>query len=818
MVGRKVTKRRVATAVVVVLAAVCAWLLLRDEAAPLPSPSGSPREAETSAPSQPARERPRRGADAAPADATAAPDAAKPPERAFVVTVVSAADGRPVEGALVRTVRWDGDDSMRAENTTGPDGVAEFDAVPTRVIVRKPGFCVARSVVKSSGVKEHRVELTPGIAVRGRVVFADSRAPAVGVQVRPWMSRRLSDKSVDTYKVEWADERLTTDEDGRFELAGLPPGEQVTVYAATPGYRTVDTTITRTAPGPDIELVLGDGGILEGTVYDEDGKPMPGTDVYLLPVGDDPPDPEWVTDDETLPTFELRAFLFPATPTDDAGRYEFKGVRLPIGGVPQPRLVAARDAKGRVARSEPATFARHGERMQRDIRFTRSASIVVRVTSAAPLPKGTQIKVQRNGPIRMGDAERELAEGATTETFEGLGLGLYFVSVEAGDRIYGGGFEVMREVSVADGERAEVEFAVGGDRRIAGTVVDSSGKPVGGLALKFETGERSSGSFEAWTKTRADGAFAFDGLAPSPGTVELDDMMFHMRVMASGDDADGSFAKLRVQSVTPGGAALRLVVQRPARVTGRLVPAPASTDGVEFLFAGDEDWSNAQLQIGDEGRFTCEVGVVDRPLDLYFKCKDCAPAVFANRTLAPGATLDVGEVRFEPGLTFEGRLVDAGGKPLVRAELYATDPWMDRRLETDADGKFRLEQLPRMPVHVKVDETPGTATWRLTFDAASLRGEFTIGAGVSIAGRVLRADGEPARKARLQLLPAAAGRAEHAGAVYPTTDDDGRFTVRVQPGKFRVVAYGGRAAPAVEPSSFEASADGPNPPLELRLR
>jgi len=738
------------------------------------------------------------------------------------IAVVRADDGTPVESALViadeRTVH---DVALAVQGTTGADGAVVLDVDPRkgeRVTVRKVGFVVARAAVPKETPNEVRVELAAGVPQRGRVVFADSRAPAAGVPVRAW--RTGAGGFNDDVEVDVA---RTTTEDGRFDFAGMPADASVRVYAVKPGYRTADALVAPDRAGQEIELVLGEGGVMEGVVYDTDGKPMADVDVYQMPVAVDPPDPSWNDGDATYASWAMQGFVFPPTKTDAKGRYEMKGVRLPIDGVPQPRLAAARDLIGRTAKSEPATFTRHAERMQRDVHFKSAAAITVHVAWASPPTAKFKIRVQPNGPNRTSEFEREVAPDVATTTFEGLLAGLYFVGVETGDRFFDGTC-ATRDVTVTDGDRADVSFAPTGNKRIEGVVVDAAGRPVPDLTVQFETGERSAeGSFEAWTTTRADGTFALEGLAPTAGTIEINGSMNNVRrlVDAANEGRDGdaapSFAPARVHDVTPGGPSVRIVLQRDARVIGRIVPPPAKKNAVSMGVVSDDTWGGGSIDVADDGRFIGALSVVGRPVDVFFHADGFASVVFENRTVAPGATLDVGDVNLEPGLTFEGLLRDVSGTPLANAEIYGNDPWLERALATDADGKFRLDHLPRRAVHLSVAETHRTPSWRLTIDPAVLTGVFTVGEGIVVAGRALDATGGPARSAHVRLLPSDAGRMETAGAAYFDTDADGRFEVRVAPGRYRVELRRREYVAAVSPAVVDVK-DGENAPIELRLR
>ncbi len=181
---------------------------------------------------------------------------------------------------------------------------------------------------------------------------------------------------------------------------------------------------------------------------------------------------------------------------------------------------------------------------------------------------------------------------------------------------------------------------------------------------------------------------------------------------------------------------------------------------------------------------------------------------FVDRTPNPGETVDLGDVRLEPYVTFTGRVVDERGDPVAFARVRATnlppiifnfgaqwigpgfaaafkqppgDQWrvlqwgwlsqlMSRlpipQTEAAADGTFRLEGVPLGSVSLVVDrphfvplvhgpvpanaQTPERDVGRLTLDD-----------GESLEGVVLGQDGKPLAGARIfagpqfEIFPAA---------------------------------------------------------------
>ncbi len=156
-----------------------------------------------------------------------------------------------------------------------------------------------------------------------------------------------------------------------------------------------------------------------------------------------------------------------------------------------------------------------------------------------------------------------------------------------------------------------------------------------------------------------------------------------------------------------------------AHVRGRLLLADGSpAAGVTVLLHGHEanderahefgvpeSWRDATVLCDEEGRF--ELGF-DPPRAFYFqvgaRLSRHAPIQWEWNEILRGASIDVGEARFERAGTIVGRIVDADGGPLALDWSVMADalrsPEKNRRFpsftgETDpATAEFRIEDLP----------------------------------------------------------------------------------------------------------------------------
>jgi hypothetical protein len=774
-------------------------------------------------------EKPRRSAaseptPAKPIEAPAAPANETPKTRTIRIVVVADADGAPIEGASVqvdetrRRLVEKSDVSTEVDETTvravdsksGADGVVAgaWSGAEATLVVKKSGFLVVRRRIEQDA-SEIRVPLVASIVVRGRVVFAETHEPAPGVPVRAWDTGKMQVFTEDAVL-----DDVVTGPDGRFELAGVPSGREFRVAAAKPGWRTADATLTLTESVPEIELVLGDGGEMFGFVYGADGAPLADVEVFQIRADMDalPRDRE-AGPFMTYARDDLVTFIFPPVRTDATGRYEFRGVRLPIDGVPQPRCAAARLANGRSARSDPATFTRQGERQQRDVRFAKASSITVTVKSKTPLPKDTEIRCQGNGPNARDATRTAPADGAPV-VFDDLPANTYFVSVGQHDwpaREWG----VTRHVRLADGEAAAVELVVDDASRIEGRVVDPDGRGIASIRVEFRAYASAENlSCDAADVTKDDGSFVLPRLPPIAGDLS-----------ASFDDV-GSFAlygehsrRLGVESaqlkdVRPGGPPLTITLRRLGKLVGRVKPVPRNRNG-SVTARGGGRYGSARFEVAEDGRFECDAPLVGEAAVAWFDFQTKPYTVIDLPAVASSETRDLGEIALETGVDFEGRLVGADDRALIAAHIHPLDPWASfDDTSTDVAGKFRLHALPKHPLLIQVRATAATPMTVLRIDPTASQTTLVVGPGALVSGRVLGADDRPVAGASVTMMPVAVAE-DGDGYVSDRSGADGAYSLRVQAGraKFRVWS-GGAQSEWVEISV----ADGETRTLDLRLR
>ncbi|WP_337177115.1 M56 family metallopeptidase [Paludisphaera sp.] len=260
-----------------------------------------------------------------------------------VAGVVLDHEGRPVAGALVTNPGTSSNETR--ETRTGPDGTFRLDDLyrgimrATQVVVRADGFQARRLDVEPGPADRPgraTIALEPGHRIRGRVVDAEGR-PLEGVRVAHG----------DGFNPFGDGGTGTTDADGRFAFAELPP--RCPLEFSRAGYsdlRRDDLPLD----GPDVvEVRMVPAGVILGRAVDGSGQPLRAFRVRIThsPLrGRDEPSPGlWSTLVE--PGQEFRS---------DDGRFRLGD--LPVGA---PLLVRVSALGHEDATAERVVVARPGE-------------------------------------------------------------------------------------------------------------------------------------------------------------------------------------------------------------------------------------------------------------------------------------------------------------------------------------------------------------------------------------------------------------------------------------------------------------------------
>ena len=332
---------------------------------------------------------------------------------------------------------------------------------------------------------------------------------------------------------------------------------------------------------------------------------------------------------------------------------------------------------------------------------------------------------------------------------------------------------------------------------MVGRVVDEAGRPLPGIRVTV--------------------GYVANGAAPevvtdASGAVTVDTEFAPAHVWAGGG-RDPDLLRERVW-LRSDQQEFTLTVRRGARVSGRVLDAQDAP-----VTAWVEAFDGAR-QVGDamadaEGRFSLLVppghnvdlqASIPRAVNEVVERKGMRQ--FAERAQVPPGAADVllrmgGEPEER---SIEVEVVDADGRPVAGASATASfpgeNPMQRRGARTGADGRARIDGVPRAPVTLRVSlpqdpvRLPGF-TWGLaarrlasTTDAA----RFVVAAPRVLLGRVVREDGTPCGGA---VVNAWIAQGAHSSG---RADEEGRFETFVD---------GGIAAPihvTAQPYAFDAKA------------
>jgi len=234
-----------------------------------------------------------------------------------------------------------------------------------------------------------------------------------------------------------------------------------------------------------------------------------------------------------------------------------------------------------------------------------------------------------------------------------------------------------------------------------------------------------------------------------------------------------------------------LVLRGPA---GPVTVRPDTREGV--LLPSGTPLGERRARIGEDGRarlFGLPPGV---PLEIELvPTGDAAPARVWAAPLFPGETREVA-LPDDPGGPFAGRVIASDGAPVADALVEVAHfaragrprPAL-REGRTDADGRFRIEGVPRGELvgRVKSAGAPQLDFWLPDFGEARSSGGFVLelGAGTRLAGRVVGPDGAPVAGASVRVEP-------ERGSFAVVVDAEPRTATSAADGAFEVHGLEGR--------------------------
>ena len=653
---------------------------------------------------------------AAPADQTAAVVAAAAPENEvqyrITGTVTNAADKSPVAKARVTASRMPSPGEApppRKPGRRGPDpndaGYATTKEDGTyEVVLMKPGvFSVeftAKGLITGKKIsdaltpeqpeRELNIELSSGATVSGRVKVTGSAVGAPDLKVY----------------VEHGPE-TKTDADGRYDLAGLAPGESGVVVElrgteyvagkALPFQKVKIATVSDHLKNVDFEVDVA--GIVWGYVTSGNKQPVPNADVVLC------------TSDSPL-SQALNSMVKQAPPlsnkSGDDGYYELRGVPLN-----QPWRLYATCKESAPQLADPFLLTKDLRSVRIDV-FLFSGSNVLGVVKS---DKGEVIQdadiscipaySKLLSPVEAPQAFRGArSDEAGQFTITQLPPGEYqlfarkkgFKISAMGYPIYPDGYsDIKVELTLASADD--------GQYRVFGVVKDNKGAAVDGANIKLSG--MSGATFDAMVRTTTsagDGKFNFDGVNTGYYSLEVTKEGFAPTTMRRVRLNEEIQLVLKQTAMIRGFVTARDTGKAPPTYTVDAYPMSAGGEGKLDMMTMMSGATNSMSFSNPDGSF--EMSVNAGAYRLEAKAEGYAPAR-AEVDVQAGQVMDgVKLVLDNRGGTISGTVYAGDGSSVQGAQvtlIEASSPAEAMMMlpsaqgantqQVGADGSFSFENL-----------------------------------------------------------------------------------------------------------------------------
>ncbi|MGE0400733.1 MAG: sigma-70 family RNA polymerase sigma factor [Kofleriaceae bacterium] len=570
-----------------------------------------------------------------------------------------------------------------------------------------------------------------------------------------------------------------TNDKGVATLRGVGP-TWAPLVASAPGYASaammLGTSGDPAAPAR-VSLTLAKGAAMAGKVIDEAGKPVAGARVVATSTS------------EPFPVVDARR---DGVETKADGTFT-----LPTIASGTWRLTAT---QGDHAPATTAPITVDGEHDKRGIEIVLTAGATISGTvqdaTGAPIA-AADVRVVVRGTT-FWRAQRQ-AFTAPDGTFAIEGLPRRAVDIVAA---HTSGSSAIVPIDLAEKPTHEVTLKLDVTGAIEGTVVDSTGQPLGDAQVSAEpTYTGSLEQQEVWSVrgsqlavTDQGGGFRFAGLPPGP---------YRLRAARLGAaESSMALAKSVLVTVTDKpGDKVQLVLLADGVVKGK-VALPDGTAPAAFTVSISGTYPTPFAT--PDGSFSLPAAagthtiVVDGRRFLAAKAKEV--------TVEPGKPTDVGTITVQPGRSVSGRVLDENRMPIANAkvaagklltgggtELYIENESIDAKdTVTDETGYFHLEGFPPTPITIVAGkDTQRSPSIRLPASPDSANIDLVLGKAAGLDGTITR-DAKPLADTIVIANPVGA----NGSNFFTQTGPDGTFTIDgLAPGPYVVYPMIGGGGP-----------------------
>ncbi len=544
-------------------------------------------------------------------------------------------------------------------------------------------------------------------------------------------------------------------QDGFFRIEDRRAGESVDIDVLRSGFAPGAAPGVVVPAEEPVRIVLKPTSAVEGRTVDPDGKPVPGTRLFLMPTG---------------PTaMGGGSFVFTSESMRDAVSGEDGLFRME--DVPAGSFELSASASGRQTTEMTNLEVRSGQDLTGvEVVMAPGAIVEGRVlASGRPVPGArVELVMPRSSGISFSfNSTEAAADGDGYYRIDGVAPGTRTFQATAKGFRKGG-----RELEVKPGGN-DLDFNLEGGVEISGRVVDEDGLAVGAALVTLREGRSS------WNLPNAvsapDGSFTLSGVAD--GTY---------RIAA---EKEGYARSSEGKELTVAGAAVSGVEVELSR-GGAIVGQLSGLDFTELSQVGV--WVDNEYQSGrvsPDGSYRIE-NVQPGERRVVASVRGARQAE-GKVTLKPGDREARLDLEFKEGHLLSGRIL-RNGEAARGEHVILNGPGVAGRWgKSDHEGRFRFEGLEPGTYELEVMDRRGQANHR---ESVELDGDHDVLVEldtVSLVGRTVdSADRSPIQGVRVSLLPPEGeGSASSYLALEAVTDSKGEFRLPDVPdGKWRVRA------------------------------
>ncbi len=532
----------------------------------------------------------------------------------------------------------------------------------------------------------------------------------------------------------------TTDGEGHYRLATLPPGLYDVLFTAR-RYLSHRFTGHALSTSGTLDAMLEPAPLVEGRVVNEQGQPVPGAQVKLA----FPPDQgDW----------------------DDFGEYEKFGTvsweQTGEGG--RFALDASGPGPWSLSAAHPAYLGVYKAKVPAplsglELVLPTGASLEVEVVDeqGRPVPDA-ECQLSLDDEWISGEDKRWTDEHGRA-LYEAVHEGRYALSASSPRsqslRL------AAQKLELRGRERRQVRLQLPAGWALQGVVVDTQGRPVAGALVraapdsimqpkawkKINDWPRSnyyrrfreewSGEAGGEVSTDPEGRFELKHLLPEAYRLTAARPGYTLDAEATGSavEVDGQETGLRVPV---RGGPVRLVLRWQGLIRGRVVQQGAGP--LSSFFLNSHKWQS------EDGTFVVPLDGQGSRVLLMFEAPGLAPT-WREVEVSLGQEVDMGDVVLEAGRPVRVRVVDAeAGSPVERAvvSLHGEGNGESDRAGvwgvTDREGLLVLEAVERRPMTMVVRGTEHLVT-RVTLAADQEEVTVTLRAGATLQGGIRTAQG-----------------------------------------------------------------------------